>query len=170
MFRKNNNLLEYWKGVVTFIDNIAEKENRDANYFHRSWWHQSSTLGSDYALTDTNIGKRTTGPHWDGVALVKPVLCQKGGTLLLTLARTGGGGCNPPWGFSRIAKKTAARSAAGFWATLWGKPSAIFGKKKFDRVRSGHGAMTSQRGTTSGNFTNKVVFSRNLTWRHWCKW
>ena len=33
-----------------------------------------------------------------------------------------GGWCNPPpWGFSRIA--------AGFWATLWGKPSAIFGKK-----------------------------------------
>ena len=33
-------------------------------------------------------------------------------------------------GFLRIAKKTAARSAAGFWATLWGKPCAIFGTKK----------------------------------------
>ena len=30
-----------------------------------------------YALLDTNIGKRTTGPHWDGVAVVKAVLCQK---------------------------------------------------------------------------------------------
>ena len=38
--------------------------------------------------------------------------------------RGGGGWCNTPWGFSRIAKKRA-----GFWATLWGKPSAIFGKK-----------------------------------------
>ena len=68
--------------------NIAEKENRDANYFERSWWHQSSTLGSDYPLLDTNIGKRTTGPQWDGVALVKTVLCQKGGTLPLTLVGT----------------------------------------------------------------------------------
>ena len=50
----------------------------------------------------------------------------------LTLARTGGGGCNPPPPevFSRIAKKTAALRAAGFWATLWGKPCAFFGKKK----------------------------------------
>ena len=34
-------------------------------------------------LLDMNIGKRTTGPQWDGVALVKTVLCQKGGTLPL---------------------------------------------------------------------------------------
>ena len=55
-----------------------------------------------------------------------------------------GGWCNPPpLRFFADSEKTAARSAAGFWATLWGKPSAIFGKKKFDRVRSGHGAMTS---------------------------
>ena len=26
------------------------------------------------------------------------------------------------------------------------------------------------RGTTSGDFTNKYVFYRTLTWRHWCKW
>ena len=70
-------------GCVKFIDNIAEKENRDANYLERSWWHQSSTLGSDYALLDTNIGKRNTGPEWDGAALVKTVMCQKGGTLPL---------------------------------------------------------------------------------------
>ena len=30
-----------------------------------------------------NIGKWTTGPHWDVVALVKTVLCQKGSTLPL---------------------------------------------------------------------------------------
>ena len=48
----------------------------------------------------------------------------------LTLARTGGGWCNPPpLRFFADSKKTAARSAAGFWATLWGKPCAIFGKK-----------------------------------------
>ena len=56
-----------------------------------------------------------------------------GGTksILLALARTGGGGwCNPPpLRFFADSKKTAARSVAGFWATLWGKPCAIFGKK-----------------------------------------
>ena len=82
--RKNNNFLEYWQEVVKFIANIAEKDNRDANHLQRSWWHQSSTLASDYALPDKNIGKWTTGPHWDVVALVKTVLCQKGGTLPLT--------------------------------------------------------------------------------------
>ena len=41
-----------------------------------------------YALPDTNIGTWTTGPHWEGVALVITVLCQKGGTLPLTLAGT----------------------------------------------------------------------------------
>ena len=41
-----------------------------------------------------------------------------------------GGWCNPPpLRFFADSEKTAARSAAGFWATLWGKPSAIFGKK-----------------------------------------
>ena len=49
---------------------------------------------------------------------------------VLTLARTGGGvGATPPLRFFADSEKTAARSAAGFWATLWGKPSAIFGKK-----------------------------------------
>ena len=28
--QENNNLLEYWKDVVKYIDNIAEKDNRDA--------------------------------------------------------------------------------------------------------------------------------------------
>ena len=85
IFRKKN-LLENWQDVVKFIANIAEKDNWDANSLQRSWWHQSSTLGSDYALLDTNIGKRTTGLQWDGVALVKTVLCQKGGILPLTQA------------------------------------------------------------------------------------
>ena len=50
----------------------------------------------------------------------------------LTLASTGGGGwCNPPpLRFFADSEKTAALSAAGFWATLWGKHCAIFGKKK----------------------------------------
>ena len=85
IFRKNNNLLEYWQDVVKFIANVTEKDNKDANYLQRSWWHQSSTLASDYALSDTNIGKWTTGPHWDVVALVKTVLCQTGGTLPLRI-------------------------------------------------------------------------------------
>ena len=60
----------------------------------------------------------------------------------LTLARTARW-CNPPpLRFFTDSEKTAALRAAGFWATLWGKPCTIFGKK-FDRVRSGHGAMTS---------------------------
>ena len=83
IFRKNNNLLEYWQDVVKFIANIAEKDNRDANHWQRSWWHQSSTLTSDYALQDNYFWKWTTGPHWDVVALVKTVLCQKGDTLPL---------------------------------------------------------------------------------------
>ena len=59
---------------------------------------------------------------------------------ILTLART----CNPPpLRFFADSEKTAARSAARFWGTLWGKPCATFGKKKIDQVRSGHGAMTS---------------------------
>ena len=70
-------------GCVKFTDNIAEKENRDAGYLERSWWHRCSTLGSDYTLLDTNIGKRTTGPQWDEVALAKTVLCQKVDTLPL---------------------------------------------------------------------------------------
>ena len=88
---------------------------------------------------------------------------------LLTLARTGGG-CNPlPLRLFADSEKTAARSAAGIWATLWGKPCAIFGKKNWPgQVRSR--SYDVIRGTTSGNFSNKVVSSRNLTWRHWCKW
>ena len=33
---------------------------------------------------------------------------------------------------------------AEIWHSLWGIFCATFGKKKFDRVMSGHGAMTSQ--------------------------
>ena len=49
--------------------------------------------------------------------------------LQLTLARTGGVGAPPPLRFFADSEKTAALRAAGFWATLWGKPCAIFGKK-----------------------------------------
>ena len=41
----------------------------------------------------------------------------------------GGGVQPPPLRFFADSKNTVARSAAGFWATLWGKPCAIFGKK-----------------------------------------
>ena len=41
----------------------------------------------------------------------------------------GGGGATPPLRFFADSEKMAARSGAGFWATLWGKPSAISGKK-----------------------------------------
>ena len=92
-----------YEDVVKFVANIAEKDNRDANHLQRSWWHQSSTLVSDYALPDTNIGKWTTGPHWDVVALVKTVLCQKGGTLPLTHL------CNGKWGKTDQRGKTDHR-------------------------------------------------------------
>ena len=45
----------------------------------------------------------------------------------LTLARTGGL-VQPSVRFFADREKTAARSAAGFWVTLWGKPCATFGK------------------------------------------
>ena len=42
-----------------------------------------------------------------------------------------------PWGFSWIAKKRRWRNSVGFWATLWGKPCAIFGERKWPaQVRS----------------------------------
>ena len=44
-----------------------------------------------------------------------------------------GGLVQPPLRFFADSEKTAARSAAGFWATLWGKPCAIFGKKNLTR-------------------------------------
>ena len=52
----------------------------------------------------------------------------------LALARTGGGLVQPPpLRFFADSEKTAARSAAGFWGALWGKPCAPFGKKKLTR-------------------------------------
>ena len=48
--------------------------------------------------------------------------------LMLTLARTVA--TPPPLRFFADSEKTAARRNAGSWATLWGKPCAIFGKKK----------------------------------------
>ena len=56
--------------------------------------------------------------------------------VILTLARTGRGlshsyvgATPPPLRFFADSEKTAARSAAGFWGTLWGKPCTTFGKK-----------------------------------------
>ena len=52
----------------------------------------------------------------------------------------GGVGATPPLRFSRIAKNGGAPPGLGY---LMGQILRNFGKKKFDRVRSGHGAMTS---------------------------
>ena len=84
--------------LTTLPKKKIKREHCDANYLERSWWHRSSTLGSDYALLDTNIGKRTTGLQWDGVVLVKTILCQKGGTLPLTRAPLGYFYNAPHWG------------------------------------------------------------------------
>ena len=58
-----------------FIDNIAEKENRDANYFN--FGKRLCVTGHEYRKTDYGAPLR-----W--VALVKTVLCQKGGTIPLS--------------------------------------------------------------------------------------
>ena len=72
-----------------------------------------------------------------------------------------GGWCTPP--------PPGVFRRAEFWGTLWDKPCATFGKKKWPgQVRSR--SYDVIRRTTSGNFTNKSVFYSTLTWRHWCKW
>ena len=75
-------------------------------------------------------------------------------------------GCHPPEVFAD-SEKTAALRAAGLWGILWGKPWATFGKNWPGQVRSRNYDVI--RGTTSGNFTNKSMFYRTLTWRYWCK-
>ena len=107
---------------------------------------------------------------WGGVIRPPPGQWRSAETPVkrgLTLARTGG--CNLPLRFFVDSEKTAARSAAGFLTTLYGQTLRNFWQKNWPgQVRSrSHDVI---RGTTSGNFSNKVVFSRNLTWRHWCKW
>ena len=89
--------------------------------------------------------------------------------LPLTLARTGGLVHPPPWGFSRIAKKRRRVAPPGFGVPYGANLAQFVAKKNWPgQVRSR--SYDVIRGTTSGNFSNKVVFSRNLTWRHWCKW
>ena len=97
------------------------------------------------------------------------ICVQKFQVDILTLARTGGGWCNPPWGFSRIAKKRRRVAPPGFGLPYGANLAQFLAKKIWPgQVRSR--SYDVIRGTTSGNFSNKVVFSRNLTWRHWCKW
>ena len=94
----------------------------------------------------SQLGLEKTIKSGRGISLLnKPSMVKTPNKLcLLTLARTGGGLVQPPpLRFFADSEKTAARSAAGFWCTLWGKPCATFSKKKIDQVRSGHGAMTS---------------------------
>ena len=65
------------------------------------------------------VGSRQAA-KWSEMTLVGKVFSCPGFN-----PRTGGGGVdfNPPWGFSQIAKKTAARSAAKFaiavQLTIW---------------------------------------------------
>ena len=94
-------------------------------------------------------------------------------TCPLTLARTGLVVLlvqpPPPWGFSRIAKKRRRVAPPGFGLPYGANLAQFLAKKIWPgQVRSRRYDVI--RGTTSGNFSNKVVFSRNLTWRHWCKW
>ena len=80
----------------------------------------------------------------------------------------GGVGATPPWGFSRIAKKRRRVAPPGFRLPYGANLTQFWAKQIWPgQVRSR--SYDVIRGTTSGNFSNKVVFSRNLTWRHWCK-
>ena len=69
--------------------------------------------------------------------------------LKLTLARAGGRWA--PWDFLWCMPNYES-DRAEIWHTLWGIFCATFGKKKFDRVMSGHGAMTSQELKCSAMF------------------
>ena len=74
----------------------------------------------------------------------------------LTLALEGGGvdSTPPPEVFLRCAPNYEA-DRAEILHSLWGILCATFGKKNFDRVMSGHGAMTSQ--VVQG----QAIFARN---------
>ena len=85
--------------------------------------------------------------------------------------RTGGRGwCTPPpWGFSQIAKKRRHVATPGFGVPYGANLAQLLVKKQL--TRSGQSrSYDVKRGTTPGNFTNKSVFYRTWTWRHWCKW
>ena len=80
-------------------------------------------------------GPWAQGPAWTQPVQINDMLSRPAQARCI-LARCiiprpyrGGVGATPPLRFFTDSEKTAARSAAGFWATLWGKPSAIFSKK-----------------------------------------
>ena len=76
----------------------------------------------------------------------------------------GGGLVQPtPWGFSRIAKRRRRYAPPGFELPYGANLPQFLVKKNWpDQVRPR--SYDVIRGTISGNFSNKVVFSRNLTW------
>ena len=128
-----------------------------------------------------SLSSKATGWHSRGHRLLRVALSEISGLgpkwafatdihRILTLARTGGGWCNPPpWGFSQIAKKRRRVAPSGFGVPDGANLAQLLVKKNWPcQVRSR--SYDVIRGTTSGNFTNKSVFYRTLTWHHWCKW
>ena len=77
----------------------------------------------------------------------------------LNLARTGGL-VHAPEVFFEDSEKAAARSAAGFWGFVWGKPCATLVEMNC-QIRSR--SCDVIRGTTFGKVTTEIVFYRNLT-------
>ena len=75
-----------------------------------------------------------------------------------------GVGAPPPLRFFADSEKTAARSAPGFEVPYGANLAQLMVKKWPGQIRSR--SYDVIRGTTSGNFTNKSVFYRTLTWPH----
>ena len=67
-----------------------------------------------------------------------------------------------------LMQKKKRNPSGNLWDITNFVTSCLLAKNWPGQVRSRSYDVT--RGTTSGSFSNKVVFSRNLTWRHWCKW
>ena len=83
----------------------------------------------------------------------------------LTLARTGGLVQSPPLRFLTDSEKNGGATRRRVLGYLMGQTLRNIWQHKIwsGQVRSR--SYDVIRGTTSGNFSNKVVFSRNLTWQ-----
>ena len=74
----------------------------------------------------------------------------------------------PPLRFFTDSEKRRRYAPPGFGVPHGANLAQILAKKWPGQVRSR--SYNFIRGTTSGNFANKSVFYRTLTWRHWCRW